>query len=161
MIQKRHLPPLVVHHQIVVDIILLTPGAFYTPWSVIKNMTSRTRPKAEEVQEEMKKLEEVGLGEFHCFSSKESAFYKVIPEKDSQELTASVTGDKWETYKQKFLAVDNRYITATQHDRILNLASEKTSSYSMELLINSTKCNQPLDYRSNSSHLNSHVYGTS
>jgi len=56
-------------------------------------MTSRTRPKAE-VQEEMKKLEEVGLGEFHCFSSKESAFYKVIPEEDSRELTASVIGDK-------------------------------------------------------------------
>ena len=88
-------------------------------------MTSRTLPKAEEVQEEMKKVEEVGLGEFHRFSSKESAFYKVIPEEDSREFTASVIGDKWEIYKQKFLAVDNRYITATQHDRLLNLASEK------------------------------------
>jgi len=87
-------------------------------------MTSRTRPKAE-VQEEMKKLEEVGLGEFHRFSSKESAFYKIIPEEDSRELTASFIGDKWEIYKQKFLAFDNRYITATQHDRLLNLASEK------------------------------------
>jgi len=76
------------------EIILLTPGAFCTPRSVIKYMTSRTRPKAEEVQEEMKKLEEVGLGEFHRFSSKESAFYKVIPEEDSRELTASVIGDK-------------------------------------------------------------------
>ena len=73
----------------------------------------------------MKKVEEVGLGEFHRFSSKESAFYKVIPEEDSREFTASVIGDKWEIYKQKFLAVDNRYITATQHDRLLNLASEK------------------------------------
>ena len=38
---------------------------------------------------------------------------------------------------------------------------KRTSSYSMELLIDSTKCNQPLDCQSNSDLLSSHVYGTS
>lgn len=107
------------------EIILLTPGAFCTPRSVIKNMTSQARPKAEEVQEEMKKLEEKGLGEFVSFSRKESAFYKVIPDDESQETVTSIVGDKWDKYKRQFLLVDTKYVTATQHDRLLNLASEK------------------------------------
>ena len=76
------------------EIILLTPGVFCTPRSVIKNMTSQACPKAEEVQEEMKKLEEKGLGEFVSFSRKESAFHKVIPDDESQETVTSIVGDK-------------------------------------------------------------------
>ena len=81
------------------EIILLTPAAFCTPLSVIKNMTSQARPKAEEIQEEMKKLEEKGLGEFVSFSRKEGAFYKVIPDDESEETVTSIVGDKWDKYK--------------------------------------------------------------
>ena len=107
------------------EIILLTPGAFCTPRSVIKNMTTQARPKAEEVQEEMKKLEEKGLGEFVSFSRKESDFYKVIPDDENQGTVMLIVGDKRNKYKQQFLLVDTKYVTATQHDRLLNQASEK------------------------------------
>lgn len=107
------------------EIILLTPGAFCTPRSVIKNMTTQARPKAEEVQEEMKKLEEKGLGEFVSFSRKESDFYKVIPDDENQGTVMLIVGDKRNKYKQQFLLVDTKYVTATQYDRLLNLASEK------------------------------------
>ena len=36
-----------------------------------------------------------------------------------------IVSDKWDKYKQQFLLVDTKYVTATQHDRLLNLASEK------------------------------------
>ena len=59
------------------------------------------------------------------FSRKESAFYKVIPDDENQGTVMLIVGDKWDKYKQQFLLVDTKYVTATQHDRLLNLASEK------------------------------------
>ena len=88
-------------------------------------MTTQARPKPEEVQEELKKLEDKGLGEFVSFSRKESAFYKVIPDDENQGTVMLIVGDKWDKYRQQFLLVDTKYVTATQHDRLLNLASEK------------------------------------
>ena len=43
-------------------IILLTRGAFVTPRSVIKNMTTKKRPHAEEIIKQMKSLEEKEVG---------------------------------------------------------------------------------------------------
>ena len=59
------------------------------------------------------------------FSRKESAFYKVIPDDENQGTVMLIVGDKWDKYKQQFLLVDTKYVTATQHDHLLNLASEK------------------------------------
>lgn len=59
------------------------------------------------------------------FSRKESAFYKLIPDDKNQGTVMLIVGDKWDKYKQQFLLVDTKYVTATQHDRLLNLASEK------------------------------------
>lgn len=60
-------------------------GAFCTPRSVQRSITSTNKPIAAELVVQMKKLEETGVGKF-WESEREKVFYKLIPKDDNREL---------------------------------------------------------------------------
>ena len=87
---------------------------------MFKNMTVKARPKLEEIADCMKKLSESKLGEFKQLTQKERAYYKPLPEDNNKEALLPIIGSgKWEDYVFNFKTSDVRYITATQHNRLL------------------------------------------
>ena len=100
-------------------IILLTKGPFVTPRTVIKNMTTKHRPSAQEVLEEMKKLEE-GLGTVKSVTKTQTVYYKPIPNDENKEDVLSlIEAEQWDAYTQHFKELDTTYMTASQHNRFL------------------------------------------
>ena len=63
--------------------VLLSKGPFCTPRSFIKNMTTKVRPKLDEIADYMKKLDDRHIGTFMNINQKERAYFKLIPEDDS------------------------------------------------------------------------------
>ena len=59
--------------------ILTTKDAFCTPRGVVRGLTMRLKTTTLHVMEEMKRLDEEGVGKFQALSDKEKAFYKPIP----------------------------------------------------------------------------------
>ena len=100
--------------------IMLTKGAFVTPRSVIKNMTTRQRPQAEKIIEEMKSLEKKGIGNVKNVARAQTVFYKPLPSDDNKDCVSEIVGEQnWDIYVQRFKEVDTMYITASQHNRLL------------------------------------------
>ena len=58
--------------------ILLTKGPFVTPRTVIKNMTTKQKPSAQEILKEIKKLEEEGLGAVKSVTITQVVYYKPL-----------------------------------------------------------------------------------
>lgn len=52
-------------------------------------------------------------------TQKERAFFKPLPEDDIKEAVCSVVGARWEEYASNFKAIDTKYITLTQFNRLL------------------------------------------
>ena len=89
--------------------ILLSNGAFCTPRSVIRSITSRKKPTTQEVVTEMAILEEEGIGKFEG-SSKEKVFFKPLPVEG-----VNLVHVKFQEYKDCFLLpIDNKYINTAQ-----------------------------------------------
>ena len=98
--------------------ILLSKGPFCTPRSVIKNMTTKIRPKLDEIAEHMKKLDDRNIGTFITLTHKERAYFKPLPEDANKEAICSVIGERWEEYCSNFKTIDIKYITVTQFNRL-------------------------------------------
>ena len=58
--------------------VLLTKGPFCTPRSVVRGLSTKAKPMTMQVQEEMKKLAEGGIGTFKSISEKEKVFFKPL-----------------------------------------------------------------------------------
>lgn len=102
------------------NIILLTKGPFVSPRMMIKNMTTRYRPPAEEILQEMKKLEEEGLGTVKSITKTQTVHYKPIPNDDNKEdVLTTIATEEWDAYIAHFKDVDLIYMTASQHNRFL------------------------------------------
>ena len=94
-----------------------------TPRNVIKNMTTRKRPHAEEIIKEMKALEEKEVGYMKKLTRAQTAFYKPLPVEENKEKIVEVIGSHcWDIYTQNFKEIDTMHITASQHNRLLEAA---------------------------------------
>ena len=97
--------------------ILLTKGAFCTPRNVIRSITSRKKPAAADVIEEMKKLETNKMGHF-LEESRDKVFYKVLPTDGNKELIEDHVD--FTEYKECFeTEMDSKYLTQAQTSRLL------------------------------------------
>lgn len=99
--------------------ILLSKGPFCTPRSVIKHMTTKIRPKLDDIAENMKKLADKSIGTFKNVTQKERAFYKLLPVDENKECICNIIGSRWEEYVDNFKTIDDKYITTTQFNRLL------------------------------------------
>lgn len=100
--------------------VLMCKGPFCTPRSVIKNMTIKSRPKLDEIADCMKSLSGEKIGEFKQLTHKERAYYKPLPEEDNKAAIVSIVGTaNWDEYVCNFKSCDLKYITPTQHNRLL------------------------------------------
>ena len=87
-------------------------------------MTTRYRPPAEEILQEilqeMKKLEEEGLGTVKSITKTQIVHYKPIPNDDNKEdVLTMIATEEWDAYIAHFKDVDLIYMTASQHNRFL------------------------------------------
>lgn len=99
---------------------MLTKGAFVTPRSVIKNMTTKQRPQAEKIIEEMKSLEEMDVGTVKTITRTQTIYYKPLPSDSNKD--GIIGEENWHIYVQHFKEDDTMYITASQHNRLLHFA---------------------------------------
>ena len=89
-------------------------------------MTTKQRPQAGTVIEEMKALEQKEMGTIKTVTRSQTVFYKLLPSEDNQQKVADVVGDEnWDMYIQRFKEPDQMYITASQHNRLLDSADDK------------------------------------
>ena len=104
----------------------MSKGAFCTPRSVLRSVTLRNKPASTDVIEQMKKLDEEGMGKFMGESEKEKSFHKLIPN-DSEERKQLISKfTDYEEYKKKFkIEIDSKYITIAQHKRLLAKSPNK------------------------------------
>jgi hypothetical protein len=102
--------------------ILLSKGALCTPRSVIRSITAKKKPSTIQVVDEMK-LTEGGVGSLKLYRRKK-VFFKLVPTEANKEiLTAHVDVKEYETNFE--IPIEGKYITAAQHNRILEKRSEK------------------------------------
>ena len=95
-----------------------------TPTSVIKNMTTKKRPHAEEIIKQMKSLEEKEVGNVKNITRTQIVFYKPLPLDQNKEKIVEIIGsDHWDIYATNFKEVDMVNITVSQHNRLF-LASD-------------------------------------
>ena len=89
-------------------------------------MTSKERPQAEKIIEEMKSLEKKDMGTFKNIASRQTVFYKPLPCDANKENVIKIVGeDNWDTYVERFKECDTIYITTSQHNRLL-LSADNT-----------------------------------
>lgn len=83
-------------------------------------MITGYRPPAEEILQEMKKLEEEGLGTVKSITKTQTVHYKPIPSDDNKEdvLTMIAIGE-WDAHIAHFEDVNLIYMTASQHNHFL------------------------------------------
>ena len=97
-----------------------------TPRNVIKNMTTKKRPHAEEIITEMKALEEQEVGYVKNLTRTQTVFYKPVPAEENREIIVEIIGsDRWDSYTQNFKDIDTMHITASQHNRLLQAAQNQ------------------------------------
>ena len=105
---------------------MLTKGTFVTPRNVIKNMTTKKCPYAEDIIKQMKELEEIEVGYVKKIPRAQTAFYKPLPVEENKEKIVEVIGsDHWDIYVQNFKEVNTVYITISQHNRLLEAAENE------------------------------------
>ena len=101
-------------------IILLTKGPFVTPRTVIKNMTTKPRPSAQEILQEMKKLEEEGLGTVMSITKTQVVYYKPVPKDENKEdVQLQIGKEQWDAYIAQVKEQDTTYMTASQYNCFL------------------------------------------
>ena len=84
----------------------------------------RAKPTTMQVQEEMKKLAEGGIGTFKSISEKEKVFFKPLPRETNKDQIVPLVN--FEEYSAKFMeAIDAKYITAAQFQRLLLNSPDK------------------------------------
>ena len=89
-------------------------------------MTTKQRPQAEKVVEEMNGLEQQHIGKLKPITRTQTAFYKLIPSEENKCKVTELIGDEnWDTYTQRFKEIDQTYITASQHNRSLDSADDE------------------------------------
>ncbi len=99
-------------------------GAFCTPRSVVKTITTRSKPTASQVTDETRKLEEEGIGKFTSINQKEKAFYKPLPIEVNKELLLAHVD--YDGYNRNFeIDIDTKFITAAQHNRLFRKSPHK------------------------------------
>ena len=105
--------------------ILLSKGAFCTPCTVIRSVTTRSKPTTAQVVQQMKILNEGGVGKFEALSEKEKVFFKLLPTDDNKELLTTHCTN-FEEYKNNFeAAIDTKYMMTAQHNRLLLKSPDK------------------------------------
>ena len=91
-------------------------------------MTTKVRPKLDEIADYMKKLDDRHIGTFVNINQKERAYFKLLPEDDHKESICSIANwIKMGEYISNFKKIDTKYITLTQFNRLL-----ASSPYSTE-----------------------------
>lgn len=101
--------------------ILIMKGPYCTPRNVLKNMTTKSRPKLEDIAEKMKSLADGGIGMFKNISQRERVYYKPLPKEENRQAICAVIGEeKWNEYVSNFSVLDTKYITLSQHNRLLD-----------------------------------------
>ena len=124
---------------------MLTKGAFVTPRNVIKNMTTKKRPHAEEIITEMKALEEQEVGYVKNLTRTQTVFYKPVPAEENREMIVEIIGsDRWDSYTQNFKDIDKMHITASQHNRLLQAAQNQDELELFGILPRSTTTSSQL-----------------
>ena len=89
-------------------------------------MTTKKRPKAEEVQRDIKKLQEMGLGEFREVTSNQSVFFKPLPTDELKDKVEAAIGmSEWDNYVEKFTATDEKYTTMSQYNQFLSSSPDQ------------------------------------
>ena len=89
-------------------------------------MTTKQRPPAETVVKEMKSLEEKEIGNVKAVTRAQTVFYKPLPSEENKIKVTEIVGESnWDTYVQRFKEVDEMYITASQHNRLLSSAENQ------------------------------------
>ena len=77
-------------------------------------MTTKYRPPAEEVLQEMKKLEEEGLGTIKSVTKTQIVYYKPIPNDDNKaDVLSVIEAEQWDSYIEHFKELDTTYMTAS------------------------------------------------
>ena len=96
-------------------------------------MTTKQRPQAETVVEEMR-----AEGDWHTKNLTQTVFYKLLPFDDNKDKVTEIIGDaNWDAYTH-FKEVDNMYITASQFNRLLDSAENKEDLESYGVVARST-----------------------
>ena len=111
---------------------MLTKGAFVTPRSVIKNMTTKKRPRAEDIIKQMKSLEGKEIGNVNNITRTQTVFYKPLPlDENKEKITEIIGNDYWDMYAKNFKEVDTVNITVSQHNSCLLQKMKKNWSLSV------------------------------
>ena len=106
--------------------ILKTKGAFCTPRSLVRKLTSKKKPSCSKVAESMKELDSKTMGTFLSVSEKEKVFYKLLPTPENEETISKFMD--FEDYKEHFKSnVDSKIITPNEYARLLNKSPDKES----------------------------------
>lgn len=88
-------------------------------------MTTKKRPQAEKVVDEMKSLEKLDIGIVKAVSKTQTVYYKPLPTDENKACVIQVIGEEnWSNYVQKFKEADTMYITASQHNRLILLSDD-------------------------------------
>ena len=101
--------------------ILLSKGAFCTPRSIMRSITTKKKPSTAELIDIMKTLADSGIGKFEAFSEKEKVYFKPLPTEEA--LREHVDSQAYQANFEK--PVDAKYITAAQYNRILDKSPNK------------------------------------
>ena len=89
-----------------------------------RSFTSRQKPTADKVIEEMKSLEDSGLGHFISATANAKVYYKPLPTEENKTLIqqhASISD-----YMEVFTNQSMKDITVSQFNRLLALSPDET-----------------------------------
>ena len=100
-----------------------TNGAFCTPRSVTRSLTSRRKPPAQSIIEEMKSLADQGLGHYKEVSNTK-VYYKPLPTDGNKELIEK-HGIQTTEYMDVFSKKNMKDITQAQYNRLLSMSPDE------------------------------------
>ena len=83
-------------------------------------MTTKQRPSAQEILQEMKKLEEEGLGTVKSVTKTQVVYYKPVPKDENKEdVQLQIGKEQWDAYMAQVKEQDTTYMTASQYNCFL------------------------------------------
>ena len=104
----------------------------------------RYRPPAEEILQELKKLEEEGLGTVKFITKTQTVYYKPIPSDYNEDVLMVIATEEWDAYIAHFKDVDVTYMIASQHNRFLLKSDDEDVLNSFGLSLVKVTNNSPI-----------------
>ena len=108
---------------LVTNILVSTNGPFCTPRSVTRSLTIRRKPPAQVIIEEMKALDDQGLGHYKVVSNNK-VYYKPLPTENNKGLFER-HGILMTDYKDAFCNKNMKYITPAQFNRLMSMSPDE------------------------------------